>query len=421
MKLFGLDIARATPAEARASIENPTVPVSAENFLQFFGIESSNLPNVTVERALTVPAFLAGVTFLSRTLAAPPLGSFIKSTKGAKKVDDGIARLLSEAPNSETTSFAWRQHFWQQVFTGGRGLSWIERAGDKPVAIWPMDPKKATVIRDAKGRKLYKYQGKSEPYPASDVIDLPFMLREDGLRHWGPVSRGARALQLAIALNEYGAQLFAGGGVPPLVLVGPMGTGPEAQDRAHDDILRAVDRAKKNNKPIVSIPFGYELKPIGIDVSKGLVVEGQKFQVIECARLLNLPPLFVGDLTTGTFTNTEQQDLHLVKHLLMQWATAFEQEINLKLMPGRRYAKHNLNAIMRGDLKSRTEAIARAIQTAQLTPDEGRELEDRPAYEGGLGAKPYIQGATVPLGTQPVMTPPTKAEDDDGGADDPGS
>ncbi|WP_234905088.1 hypothetical protein [Rhizobium rhizogenes] len=58
--------------ETRASIENPTVPVSAENFMAFFGVQSANLPHVTIDNALNVPAVMAAVAFMSRTLAALP-------------------------------------------------------------------------------------------------------------------------------------------------------------------------------------------------------------------------------------------------------------------------------------------------------------------------------------------------------------
>ena len=57
--------------------------------------------------------------------------------------------------------------------------------------------------------------------------------------------------------------------------------------------------------------------------------------------------------------------------------------------------KHNLDALQRGDFKSRTEALARAINTGQLMPDEARALENRPPAEGG--DRLYIQQATVPL------------------------
>ena len=100
--------------------------------------------------------------------------------------------------------------------------------------------------------------------------------------------------------------------------------------------------------------------------------------------------------------NTEQQDLHLVKHVIAQWAQAFEEELNLKLFGqrnGGRYVEHNLDGLMRGDFTSRMEGMATAVQNALLTPNEARRLDNREAKENGDDL--LIQGATVPLGTQP--------------------
>lgn len=409
--------------EERASPEDPRVPISSEAFLSFFGVQSGNLPAVTIDTALTVPAVAAAVAFLSGSMANLPLHAFRVKSDNSERISGGIASILNEAPNDEWTSFGWRRYFWQQVFTGGRGLSWVERVGGNVVGIWPMDPGN-TQVKRVNGRKLYETGGKT--YPAADVIDIPFMLRRDQLGVYSPVMMGAKAIQLALAMNDYASGFFAGGGVPPLALVGPMPAGPDAVKRAQGDIKRAIDAAKSNNEPVFPIPAGYELKPVGFDPAKGQMTEARQFQVVEIARVYNLPPVFLQDLTHGTFSNTEQQDLHLVKHLIAQWAKAFEEELNLKIFGRKsksRYAEHNLDALMRGDFKSRIEALAKGVQTSLYTPDEARALDNRPKVKGGDVA--YMQGATVPLGTTPTPTTTpttTPAEPGDNGDDnEPGT
>lgn len=78
------------------------------------------------------------------------------------------------------------------------------------------------------------------------------------------------------------------------------------------------------------MPPGYSLKSVGSDPDKGQMTEARLFQIQEIARAFQLPPVFLQDLSKGTFSNTEQQDLQLVKHLIGQWAKAFEDELNLK-------------------------------------------------------------------------------------------
>ena len=402
MNIFGFKSRRTAekPAETRATIENPTVPVSSENFLAFFGVQSANLPAVTIDNALTVPAVLDAVAFLSRTLASLPRHAYRDTKGGAKRVGGRLETVVNRAPNDGMGSFAFWQWFWQQVFTGGRGLAYIERTPQGIDSLWMLDPSKTTIKRT--GLKVVYVNG-GRDYPAADVIDVPFMLQSDGLKHYGPIMKASKAIQLAIAMNDYGSNFFAGGGVPPLALEGPLPAGKEAIARAQADIKRSVDAAKNANEPVFPIPAGYKLTPVGIDPAKGQMVEARRFQVEEIARAWQLPPVFLQDLSRATFSNAEQQDLHLVKHLIGQWAKALEDEINLKFF-GRntsgRWIEHNLDGLLRGDFLTRMNGMGQAVQNGLLTPNEGRALDNRPALP--YGDVLYIQGATVPLGTQPV-------------------
>lgn len=404
------------------SIENPSIPVSAsfDELLGFFGLLERNnaLPLVSIEAALQVPTVWSIVNFLPRTLAALPLQTF-EAKENGERVDDGTSRLLSFAPNEEETSFAWRCYHWHQVFTGGRGLSWVERAGERPVAIWPMDPSLTEVVRH-NGRKIYKFDGRE--YQPRDVIDTPFMLKRDRLGSYSPIAKCNKAISLAIAMGDFAGGFFAGGGVPPLALEGPLPSGLDAFKRAQADIKRAIDLAKQSNLPFFGMPPGHALKAIGLDPEKGQMTEARLFQVQEIARVWQMPPTFVGDLSKGSFSNTEQEDLRLAKHLIMQWAKAFEDELTLKLYgwrKPRRRVKHNLDGLQRGAFRDRAEALARAIMTGQLTPNEARALENRPPMEHG--DRLYVQQATVPLGTDPSMGhnggPPLDEEEEEDGAD----
>lgn len=404
-------------------LENPMVSTgsSTEDLLAFFGLvgNDAQLPHVTIETALEVPAVWCAVNFLSKLNASLPLHLFRKGPDGADvRVDGDLQMLLNEAPNPEWTSQGWREYMWTQVFTGGRGCTWVERKGSKVVALWPMDPN-LTTVRRRNGRKFYRFDNKE--YPAADVIDVPFLLKSNQLDAYSPIYKNRRSIGLMLAMNDYAGSFFAGGGVPPLSLEGPLPQGAEAFKRAQADIQRAIDLAKKSGSPFFGMPPGHKLNPIGTDPAKGQTVEGRQFQIGETSRIYQLPPVFLHDLTNGTFNNTEQQDLQLAKHVVIHHVGKFEQELNLKLFGQRgrsRHVSHNVDGLQRGAFKDRIEGLARAIQTAQMTPDEARALENRPADPTGNGKKLYIQGATVPLGTQPVLKAP---KSEDGNSDDAGT
>ena len=405
-----VEVAVTAALDKRASIENPSVPITATNIMEYLGLHgiSASGATVTIEKALGVPAIWAASNFLSGTMAGLPLNLFRRTRPGREKVSGGLATILHDAVNDETSSFDWRKSFFDSVFTGGRGLTFIERNSAGKVAnLWLLDPTKVTVKR-TNGRKTYQYRDgrTTHTYQASEVIDVPYMLHSDGLRHRSPIMTHKEVIGLAIAVTEYGSKFFQNGGVPPFVLTGPFKS-PGALDRSAVDMDTAVREAAEKRKLSLSLPTGHEIKQIGVDPEKSQLVELQRFIIEQIARIYLLPPVFLQDLTHGTFSNTEQQDLHLTKHTLTRLAKQFEQEVNLKLFGRfntRQYVELNLDGLLRGDFKTRMEGNARAIQTGQLTPDEAREMENRPAM-GGPAAKLHMQGAMLPidkLGQQPA-------------------
>lgn len=401
MKVFDLDrgYQPVVPQEVRAAtIENPTVPVSASNFLQFFGIDVDGvgLP-VTIDQAFSVPAYACGVTFLSRCLANLPLHAYrvAGDNQTPSRLGGSLQRMLNEAPNSEWTSFGLRQYFWQSIFTAGRGLIYVEKTAAGPSGMWPLNPF-ATSVQRSGGRKFYQSEGKT--YSASEIIDVPFMLKADGLGVYSPLALLGDTLRLAINMRAYASGFFKGGGVPPLALIGPMPSGPDAVKRAQQQVARSIKSANERGESVFPIPVGHELKPVGFDPEKGMMVEALRFVIEEIARGLNLPPVFLQDLTHGTYSNTDQQDLTLSKHVVAPWSKALEDEVNLKFfgpVNNRRYVEHSLDGLMRGDPMNRIQALAQAVQNGLRTPDEARSLDNLGPVAGGNRA--YIQGATVPL------------------------
>jgi HK97 family phage portal protein len=422
MRFLGLRVEREARSAA-ASLENPTIPVSAETFLGFFGMQGTTLPAVTTDTALKVPAVLAAVAFLSRTLAAVPKHAYRETVDGPVRAKGKLGMIVHKSPNGQMGSFKFWQFFWQQVFTGGRGLAWIERSRPGSAGIeglWLLDPTRTTIQRDGV-ELVYKADGKI--YPAADIVDVPFMLKPNQLGHFGPINLASKAIQLALAMNDYASTFFAGGGVPPLALTGPLPAGAEALKRAMADVHRVIDAAKQSAKPIFPLPPGHDLKPVGFDPEKGQMTDARKLQIVEIARAWQLPPVFLQDLERATFANVEQQDLHLVKHLIGQWTLALEDELNLKLfgwLNSNRYVEHNLDGLMRGDFKSRIEGIARGIQSGLLTPNEGRSIENRPKHKNRAAEELFMQGATVELGSASKAGSSAPAPTDQGPTADDG-
>jgi HK97 family phage portal protein len=409
--------------ESRNSLENPSVPISSPKILQVFGINeySAAGEHVTVNTALGVPSVWAAVNFLSGTMAKLPLDLYRRKRDGSRdRVSSPLATLLHDAVNDDMTSFAWRKYLFEQVLTEGRGLSFIERnARGSVINIWPLELSKTTIVR-RDGLRFYEYKGGTHKvtYAANEVIDLAFMLLPDLLKHRSPILCNKEAIALAQALTKYGGKFFSNGGVPPFAIKGNFQT-EQAMRRAMDDLDAAVKKAASEQRQALALPEGLDIEQIGVNPEDMQMIEAQRFCVEQIARIYSLPPTFLQDLTHGTFSNTEQQDLHFVKHTVTQWVEQFEKELNLKLFGRSRtslFVEINVDGLLRGDFKTRMEGYARGVQSGVYMPNEARRMENRPDAEGG--DQLFMQGATVPIDQAGAMTGNSGGDSQDTGDQD---
>ena len=392
--------------EAR-SLEDPTAKNSTKDFLSVMGwgdFAAASGVTVNVDTAMGVPAIWAAVNFIAGTLAGLPLHVYRKTDAGRERDTEGFGATINTAVNDEMSSFEWRKYMFEQVLTGGRSITYIERDGSGNVRnLHPIDPNGVLVERKVTSQgfpaKTYRYNQRI--FKARDIIDLTFMVKANQLDPRGPIATNKDAIGMAIAASQYGAKAFQSGGIPPAVLQGPFQSGAAAS-RASEDVAAATAKLAKEGRPIMALPLGHELKSVGFSPEQMQLIELQRFSIEQIARIYSLPPIFLQDLTRSTFTNSEQQDLHFVKHTLKRWIEQAEQEMNLKLF-GRgsdQYVEFNVDGLLRGDFKTRMEAHATSIQNGIRTPNEVRDLENMSARDEGDDL--MIQGATVPIKNQVI-------------------
>lgn len=421
LNIFRRNKAPATIPEARSTATVTLEDAQAWQDMFQSWVDDNPGAGVTAEVALTAAPVFCAVMFLSRTMANIPRPVYKVVKKKTVKQKGLATTILNKSPNGEATAFDFWQFMFQGLWTDGAGRAWIERdPRGRPVALWPLEYNRTTVKRVG-FKKVYKYADSNgnKEYPAADVLDFTFAYGRDFLSVYSPIKKCRGAIGLYLNLQTYANSFFKNGGVPPLTLEGPMASGSDAVKRSAQDIKLSIEHANKNNESVLPIPTGFKLSPVGFDPSKGQMTDAKKAQTVEIAQAFQIGPAFLQDLSNGKFNNIEQQDLNLVKHLISHFANKAEQEINLKMFGVMKsnapYCKHNLDALMRGDFKTRIEAIARGINTAQITPNEGRDLEERPAVDNPAADELHIQGATVPLGTvlDKAATPPAPNSDEE--------
>jgi HK97 family phage portal protein len=397
------------------SLENPSVSLTDPRaFELIFGAEGRSFSGEQVNEAtaLGVPAVRCAVNTIAGALSSIPLQLFRKANHGPVKSDrDPLYRILHDVVNEDMmTSFAWRKWMFTRLLLGGRAFTFIERntASGKVTNLWPLDPTKVTVRKDG-FKRIYEFEPATGPkviYQSNEIIDLALELGSDGFTHISPIYSARNAIGVAIAACRYQSITFENGGVPSLVMTGPIAS-PAGAVRAGSDISEGLRRQSREKRNVMFLPPGFDIKPVGFDPEKTQLLEAQKFAVIEIARVYNIPPTLLHDLTNGTYSNTEQGSLAFVKNTLMPIAEMFEQEINTKLFLSvnnrNNFAELNMEGLLRGDFPSRMKGYQSAIYSGVLTMNEARAMENRPDLPGG--DELFVQSGTMPIQSLPAYNP----------------
>jgi HK97 family phage portal protein len=364
---------------------NRAKPESPATLRKTFGFSGGTV--VSVDSAMEASAFYRGVIYISSQIAKLP---WEVKDKDNKVLDNDIAYMLNVTPNEEMTSFYLKLFLIQCAIVGGNGYAEIERTFDgRPKALWPLNPNRVSLIRSADGKLWYQVEGGSDSGETvylrpKDVFHVRNLHTKDGLMGQGLVGYAMQTLGISLGADKFANALFANGGMPSGVLEHPGSLSDEAYNRLKDSWAQQHGGRKTGGTAILE--EGVKYSPISHSPDVLQFLESRKFNVLEIARFLGLPPTKLFDSESAKFNNIEHANLEVATDTLDSWARNLESEADWKLLAGRNAGKKtelDLYAVFRGDMNTRSQYFQRMMQSGAITPNEIRAKEGLAPYEGG--------------------------------------
>jgi HK97 family phage portal protein len=315
------------------------------------------------------------------------------------------------------TSFVFRETLMAHLLLHGNAYAQIIRDGRGQVlALYPLLPGRMRVDRDKDtGRIVYYYTKDSGPpvtLRRENVLHIPG-LGFDGLVGYSPIAMSKNAVGLALACEEYGGTFFANGANPGGVLEHPgVVKNPEQLRESWYGQYGGSGKAHR----IAVLEEGLKFHAIGIPPETAQFLQTRKFQINEIARIFRVPPHMLADLERATFSNIEHQSLDFVKYCLNPWVVRWEQALmQALLLPGEKteyFIRFNMEGLLRGDFKSRTEGYATGRQNGWLSANDIRELEDMNRIPDEKGGDEYLVNGNMVSILCAAQTPRQRREED---------
>ena len=343
--------------------------------------------SVTNNSALKLSAFFAGIRLISENIASLP--------KSVKKVDSfgsatsdrkhRVNRLLHH-PNAYTNGIT----FWMTIVTWlkGWGNSYAVIIRDRsgyPIELHQVHPQNVSV-KIINGRKWYKVTMADPDFrfldgTYSDDNMLHFMeLSLDGIIGVNTVIYNALSLGKSLAQEKLAGEFYKKGGNLKAVLE----TDGNLGDDDYDNFIKHFNTASNFETPLLE--YGIKYKQLSVNPVAAQLIQSETLSIQDIARILNVPPHMIAELSHATFSNIEHQTIQFVTYSLRPVVKKIEVELENKLLFDSEKMdvsiKLSLDGLLRGDTAARSQYYHNAILDGYMTRNEVRSLEGLEHAEG---------------------------------------
>ena len=237
-----------------------------------------------------------------------------------------------------------------------------------------------------------------------DLVHIPWITLPGRTLGLSPIEYFALTINAGLDTQQYGADWFRNGGVPPGTFKNTAKTvSPEAAETISDRLVAAI----KRRRPLVH-GSDWEFTPVAIPPEQAQFIETQKLTANQVAAIYGINAVEIGGEPPNGLTYSNETDRHAMQRLanIRPYLTRFERAF-ASWLPDRQYVKFNGDAIVRADIKTRNDVYKIQREIGLMSINEQRALEDLPPVSGGDTVVPMqVQQAPVqrelPSDTAPI-------------------
>jgi HK97 family phage portal protein len=374
---------------------------------EFFGASYSGV-SVTPDTAMRCAAVFSCIRVVTEDLGKLPLILYRRLKNGGKEraTDHPCYWLMQSQPNDWQTPMEFKGMLQGHAELRGNAFALPVRYKGEVRELLPLQPHEVKVRQDGGWKVTYeRTTGDRGTYRPGEILALRH-LTLDGLRGLSTIGYARESVGLALAMERYGAKLFANQARPGGLLKHPGKLSDAAAKRLKESFEEMHGGENLHRTALLEESMTWE--SVGMNNEDAQFVEGQKYKRSEIAGLFRVPPHKIADLEKATFSNIEHQSLEYVGDALMPRGKRWEEALNRALLtPAERkefFFEFLFDAVLRADTATRYEAEGKAIRDGWKTRNEVRISNNLNPADPALDE--YIQ----PLNMGTAGRPPAEPE-----------
>lgn len=350
---------------------------------------------VTEESAMRVAAAWRCVNIIAGAIATLPIDIIRRESETVRKpaVGHPLRRILTVKPNTWQTPSEFRRMMQSHLLLRGNAYARKVFIGNQLVGLIPLPTDRVTAEQldsTAMQYKVMRKDGSSIIFPQREIFHLRGMSL-DGVTGMSVLANMRESLGLALQTEQAGARLFSNGILAGGVIKHPGKLSDNASRHLRESMEQRNQGSQNAGKWIVA-EEGMTVESISLTAEDAQWLGTRDFQRYDIAMFYGVPPHMLGatEKTTSWGSGIEAQGIGFVTYTLTDWIKTWEESVKRDLLEEREWetvdARFNVNALMRGDFKTRWEGYVKGLQNCVYSPDDVRAMEDmNPRPDGGGG------------------------------------
>lgn len=374
---------------------------------------------------MSFPAVLRALEVMCGLFSMAPLIYYRRDGDDKVRVDDAPqAKMLRTSANAVQSAFLLKEVMLGDLLMRGRfgafihrdslyrpaGLSRLRPDGLVPVSYWD---------RVDGLEMFYDAQlpdGSRDRLTRNDCWYVSGFSR-DGLAGVDRMKLLADTFEEAKAASAYAARFWANNAQPSTILTTKAKVDSDTKAAIKTDWI-ARFAGPRNAGAVAVLDQEMDAKFLAHDNKAAQAIETRGFHVVEICRAFGVPPHVLFELSRATFSNIEQQSLELILYSMMTHFERFAAAATHQFAEPGHFYEVLVDALLKGDIKSRYDAYAVAVDKGVLNPNEVRRKENLNGREGGdayrVGSGSTLEGQAraAPVDHR-TPAPPARQEEDD--------
>lgn len=393
----------------RKSFKNQTssMSINDDRMLDWLGIDRSNT-YVGGTNSLKQATVFGCIKVLADSVSKLPVKIYQKQDNVKRVTDHYLEYLLKLRPNPYmSASDFWKCVETQRNIFGNSYVALDFNAKGQVKGLYPLDSSKMEIYIDDVGLLS---SDNSIWYVYTDNLGNRIKFLSDEILHFkGLTTNGIFGVSVIDELRhlvengkstEVYLNNFFKNGLQTKGLIQYVGDLNSDAEKLFIEKFEQMSSGLDNAHRVALLPLGYKFEPMSQKLVDAQFIETSQLTIRQIAASFGVKMHQLNDLDRSTYSNITEQNREFYIDTLHPILNMYELEMNYKLFVMNEfkeglYSKFNVDTLLRGDIKTRYESYAQAIQNGFKTPNEIRAIEDDEPLAGG--DQLLVNGNMIPV------------------------